>query len=243
MPTLLVLGATSGIAKATAYQFAKAGWDLQLAGRDIKSVSSVADELSKLTECNTSCFKFDAMKIETHIDFVNHLPKLPDAVLISVGLLGNQEEAKHNPNGALTILQVNFVGIIPIISIIADKFEERGYGTIIGISSVAGDRGRSSNYIYGSAKAGFTAYLSGLRQRLFKCGVRVMTIKPGYVATKMIAHKKTSRILTAQPDEVGYAIYKAYTNKKDIVYVRWFWRYILFFAKIIPECIFKRIPM
>jgi short-subunit dehydrogenase len=110
----------------------------------------------------------------------------------------------------------------------------------VGISSVAGNRGRQSNYIYGSAKAGFTAYLSGLRNKLYHSKVHVLTVLPGFVNTRMTENLNLPKLLTAQPDEVGAAIYKAVKNKKDVLYVKWFWRWIMLIITSIPESMFKK---
>jgi short-subunit dehydrogenase len=130
-----------------------------------------------------------------------------------------------------------------MLEVIAADFEERGHGMIIGISSVAGERGRQSNYIYGSAKAGFNAYLSGLRNRLSKRGVHVMTVLPGFINTKMTASLDLPGLLTAQPEEVAEDIYKAFQKKKNFLYTKWFWRWIMLIIKYIPEPVFKRMGL
>src|SRR5690606_12784913 len=116
-------------------------------------------------------------------------------------------------------------------------------GTIVGISSVAGERGRQSNYLYGSAKAGFTAYLSGLRNALFSDNVHVVTVLPGFVYTKMTENLNLPKLLTAQPSEVADAIYAAVQKKKNTIYVRWFWKWIMLIIKCIPEFIFKKLKL
>lgn len=127
------------------------------------------------------------------------------------------------------------------MSLFANVFEQRGFGTLVGISSVAGERGRAKNYCYGSAKAGFTAFLSGLRQRLAKSGVRVLTVLPGYVRTRMTEGTKLSPLLTAEPEEVATAIYTAIEKKKDVIYVRPIWRWVMVIIRWIPEPVFKRL--
>jgi short-subunit dehydrogenase len=129
------------------------------------------------------------------------------------------------------------------LDLISSEFEKRGSGIIIGISSVAGDRGRASNYIYGSAKAAFTTYLSGLRNRFSSKGIQVITVKPGYVNTKMTENYKLPKILTAQPIQVGTDIWKAFAKKRDIIYSLWFWRWIMVIIKLIPEFLFKKLKL
>ena len=138
---------------------------------------------------------------------------------------------------------VNYVGAVSILNIIAAKYVEAGKGVIVGISSVAGERGRQSNFFYGSAKAGFTAYLSGLRNRLFPKNVHVLTVKPGFVATKMTENMVTPKPVTATPDEVANAIYTAVEKKKNVIYVKWMWRWIMLIIRSIPESMFKKLKL
>jgi decaprenylphospho-beta-D-erythro-pentofuranosid-2-ulose 2-reductase len=140
-------------------------------------------------------------------------------------------------------IQVNFTGAVSILNIVANDFEQRGKGSIIGISSVAGDRGRQSNYIYGSAKAGFTAYLSGLRNRLAKSGVHVMTVKPGFCRTKMTENLQLPAALTAEPDQVAHSVFQGLDQKHNVVYTLWMWRWIMLIIRMIPEFIFKKLNM
>jgi hypothetical protein len=129
------------------------------------------------------------------------------------------------------------------LNIIANDFEQRRSGVIIGVSSVAGDRGRGSNYMYGSAKAGFTAYLSGLRNRLAKSNVHVITVKPGFVRTRMTEGLPLPGPVTAKPEQVARDVFKAYRGRRNEVYTLWMWRYIMLVIKLIPEAIFKRLNL
>lgn len=239
MPVLLVLGACSGIAEAACRHFAGAGWQLILAGRNADALEAAAVPL-KAAGADVSCMRFDALDShEVHAEFWNALPLRPDAVLCAVGLLGDQQAARHDMDFAERVLRCNFTGLVPVLSMAADEFERRNGGSIIVISSVAGDRGRASNYVYGSAKAGMTAFLQGLRQRLGRTGVHVMTVKPGYVATAMTAHRRLPGLITATADEAGLAIYRAFLRRREVVYVKWYWRPILWACVHVPECLFK----
>jgi short-subunit dehydrogenase len=140
----------------------------------------------------------------------------------------------------LKTIQTNYTGAVSILNIIAQDFAGRKSGAIAGISSVAGERGRQSNYIYGSAKAGFTAYLSGLRNSLYKDNVHVLTVLPGFVYTKMTENLDLPKLLTANPADVASAVYTGIKKKKNVIYVKWFWRWIMYIIKAIPESIFKR---
>jgi decaprenylphospho-beta-D-erythro-pentofuranosid-2-ulose 2-reductase len=242
-PTLLILGATSDMARATALVFCKEGWNLLLAGRDLVATASIARDLALRAGYESTTFpvySFDAFAPETHEAFWNGLPCCPEVVLCAVGGGGDPLTAQHDLDLTDRILRANFTGLVPVLSLAANAFEKRGSGTIIGIGSVAGDRGRAANYVYGSAKAGFATFLAGLRNRLADKGVHVITVKPGFAATAMSNGLDLPPLLTAQPAEIGIAIFKAYKAKRDTVYVKWIWRWIMFLIIHTPEFVFKR---
>jgi short-subunit dehydrogenase len=187
--------------------------------------------------------EFDALDYNGHQDFYDKLQEKPLGVVCSVGYLGDQKKAELDFSEADKIIRTNYSGCVSILSIIASDFEKRQKGFIIGISSVAGDRGRQSNYYYGSAKAGFSAYLSGLRNRLSKSNVPILTVKPGFVDTKMIEGMGLPPLLIAQPEEVAESIYKSWKNRKNVVYTKWFWRWIMLLIKSIPEQLFKKMKL
>jgi len=157
--------------------------------------------------------------------------------------LGDQTKAQEDFQEARRIVETNFLGAVSILEIVGRDFARRGHGFIIGISSVAGERGRQSNYLYGAAKGALTIYLSGLRNRLHKHGVRVITVLPGFVRTKMTGHLDLPEKLMAEADEVAEDIYAAYKKGKEIVYTKWLWRWIMVIIKSIPEKIFKRLTL
>ncbi len=140
-------------------------------------------------------------------------------------------------------MRSNYEGPASIFAVFANRFEERGQGTLVGISSVAGDRGRATNYVYGSAKAGFTAFLSGLRNRLAKTGVHVVTVLPGFVATQMTEGMDLPKKLTAEPEEVAEAIARAVSKKRNVIYVRSVWWLVMLIIRNIPEFVFKRLKL
>lgn len=240
MRTLLVLGATSGIARATALAFAQDGWNIQLAGRHPADLQVLAQDLSVRCGRAVPCFSFDACAPDSADALLRALPALPDAVLCAVGVLDDQQAARNDMALADRILVCNFTGLVPVLGKLANLFEQRGSGLIVGISSVAGERGRASNYVYGSAKAGFTAFLSGLRNRLAGKGVRVMTVKPGFVVTRMTEDKTLPPLLTASPEEVARDILNGVKKGRDVVYSKWYWGLIMGLTRIMPECVFKR---
>ena len=241
MPNMLILGATSDIARATALAFARKGWDLRLAGRDMDALRRIAQDISVRTERAVDCARFDALApAEEHAALWRSVSADTDALFCAVGLLADQEAARHDARLAEKIVATNFTGLLPMLSLAADTFEARGNGLIIAVSSVAGDRGRASNYTYGSAKAGLTAYLSGLRQRLSTSGVQVLTVLPGFVATAMTENMNLPTRLTAAPEQVAHDILRAVEKKRGVVYTRWFWRWIMVIIRAIPENIFQK---
>ncbi|MCS7308084.1 MAG: SDR family oxidoreductase [Aquificaceae bacterium] len=241
MKYVLILGAKSDIAKAIARVYAEEGYNLCLAGRNIGELETFAKDLEIRFGIETRLFEFDATAFELHHAFYQALEPKPYGVVYSAGYMTDQKICEQDWKEAMNTMVVNYVGAVSILNIIAQDFEKRGYGFIIGISSVAGDRGRASNYIYGSAKAGFSAYLSGLRGRLHRAGVQVITVKPGFVKTKMTRGMKLPPLLTALPEEVAREVIKAQKKGIDMVYVRGVWKYIMFVVKHLPEFIFKRL--
>lgn len=244
MPTLLLLGSNSDIGKACAYRFATEGFDLLLAARTINEEQQyLAADLRIRFNIQVSTLSFDAANQAGHSAFYEQLPQKPDVVLTAIGYLGSPEKARTNQAEATQIINANYAGLVPILDIVAADMTQRNAGTIIGISSVAGERGRASNYHYGAAKAGFTAYLSGLRQHVRPLGVKVITIIPGFVRTKMIGDLPTPGFLTATPQIVANTIYKAYKQQKSVVYTLSTWRLIMLIIRHIPEFIFQRLSL
>lgn len=235
---LLVLGGASDIGRATATAFAAKGWRVQLAGRDLPTLQREADDISARTGASVSVHQFDVLNLASFAAFVDELPVLPDTVVCVIGLLGEQKRAESDLDHAALVMRSNYEGPALILGVFANQLLDRG-GTIVGVSSVAGERGRASNYVYGSAKAGFTAFLSGLRNRLAKHGVHVVTVKPGFVRTRMTAGMKLPGALTAEPTAVGEAIFRAVATRRDVIYVKYPWKVIMTVIKSIPEVYFK----
>ncbi len=243
MNWILVLGAKSEIAKAVAHLFAQNGFNIYLAARKHKELENDARDMEIRHQIQAKAVEFDALDYSSHQAFYSSLQEKPCGVVCAVGYLGDQKHSEQHFEEATKILNTNYTGCVSILNIVADDFEKRKGGFIIGISSVAGDRGRQSNYFYGSAKAGFTAYLSGLRNRMDKSNVQVMTVKPGFVYTQMTEDLDLPPLLTAEPKEVAANIYHNWKRKKDVVYVKWFWRWIMLVIRIIPERLFKKMRL
>lgn len=239
--TILIIGAKSDIAVAVAHKFASEGYNLQLAARNSSELDAVVSDLKIRYEINVSAYELDILKYETFSDFIDSLECLPDIALSAVGILGNQiDDEKSFPNSAL-VMRTNYEGPSLLLGEIANRFEMRGSGSIIGISSVAGDRGRASNYIYGSAKSGFTAFLSGLRNRLHKSNVNVLTVLPGFVKTKMTHEMDLPDLITSSSSEVARLIYKNSFQSKELYPFPW--AMVMFVIKSIPERIFRRLQL
>ena len=240
---LFVIGGTSDIGRATALHFAERGWNIVLAVRNGEAGACEAAHITGRTGRQVKLFQFDILQVDSFPVLISSLSVLPDVVLCAVGELGDQQKAQIDPDYACRILRTNFEGPTIFLGMLAEKFAARGSGVIVGISSVAGERGRRSNYLYGAAKAGFTAFLSGLRNRLAPAGVRVIAIKPGFVRTKMTTGILLPRLLTTDPATVANRIYKAVENpRQDVVYVKPVWRAIMVLVRAIPERVFKHLP-
>jgi len=236
---VLIIGARSDIAKATAREYAKQGYDLYLAARNASELDEFVNDIRVRSQRMVKTLELDILNYASHHSFYEQLEEKPLGVICAVGYLGEQAKSQTDFNEAQDIINTNYTGVVSLLNIIANDFEERRSGFIVGISSVAGERGRKSNYTYGSAKAALTAYLSGLRNRLYDSQVHVMTVKPGFVATKMTEKMDLPEKLTAQPEEVAVSIYQAQQKNKNILYTRWVWQWIMLIIRNIPEWKFK----
>jgi NAD(P)-dependent dehydrogenase (short-subunit alcohol dehydrogenase family) len=242
--TLLLVGGTSDIGRATALCYAQAGWRVLLAARNEDEARRNAEDIAARTGAEVTTHRLDILEGDRFESFLDGLPQLPDTVVCVVGELGDQARGQSDPAHASLLIRTNFEGPALFLGVLAERFLARGSGTIVGVSSVAGDRGRGSNYLYGAAKAGFTAFLSGLRNRLAPKGLRVVTVKPGFVRTQMTAGMKLPPLLTAEADEVGRAIFAAAEKGGgDVIYVRRLWRPVMMVIGSIPERVFKRLKL
>jgi len=243
MKNVLILGATSDMAQAMARKYAAEGWSLTLAALEPELLGPIAADLRVRSEAKIQTLEFDATDFSNHRKFYESLETKPDVVLCVFGYMGDQLEARTNLEEIRRTISINFVGAASILAVVAEDFEKRRQGAIVGISSVAGDRGRQSNYVYGSAKAGFTAYLSGLRNRLAKSGVHVMTVKPGFCRTKMTENLELPAALTASPEQVANAVFRGLEKRRNTIYVLWMWRWIMLVIRHVPEAVFKKMGM
>lgn len=236
---VLIVGARSDIAQAVGRAYAALGLDLILAARNVSSLEPLRSDLALRHGVAVDLIEYDLLVPDPE-DLAERLQTLPGTVVMMAGLLGDQQQSAAQPRIAEVVMRTNFVAPVRLLLALADRMESRGSGTIIGVSSVAGDRGRASNYIYGASKAGLTAFLSGLRNSLSGSDVHVMTVKPGFVRTRMTEHLELPKRLTATPDEVAGAIVRAHLARTDVIYIRPVWRPIMSAIRLLPERIFKK---
>ena len=241
--SVLILGARSDIGLAVAHKFASLGHPIQLAARNVETLEPNRADITTRYKVDVTLHEFDALQPDSFAGFVDSLPKLPLIAVCAVGFMGEQSQNEQDLAASSLVMRSNYEGPAGILAELANRFETHGSGTLVGISSVAGLRGRATNYVYGSAKAGFTAFLSGLRNRLAKKGVQVVTVLPGFVATQMTENMDLPEWLTAQPMEVAEKIATAVERGKNVIYVRSIWWLIMTIICNIPESVFKKLKL
>lgn len=245
MLKLMIIGATSAIAHETARYFADEGASFFLVARDAEKLEVLSNDLTVRGAKNVGCMALDVNDFDRHPEVVeaaiSALDGL-DAVLLSYGTLTDQAKAQAEIDYMLQEFNTNALSVISLLTPIANYFEEQRRGSIAVISSVAGDRGRMSNYAYGTAKAAVSTYLQGLRARMDKVGVTVLTVKPGFVDTPMTADVKKNALF-ASPVKVGGDIHKAMKKGDSVLYTPWFWMFIMIIIRNVPECIFKKLSL
>jgi len=245
MRKMLICGATSAIARETARLFARDGDRLFLVGRNAERLLAVARDLEVRGAEKAECFTADLNDSDMHETMIDKTIKSLgglDTVLIAHGTLSDQKACEQDYRLAERELHTNFLSVVSLLTLIANLFEKQGGGSIVVISSVAGDRARQSNYVYGTAKGAVSLFLQGLRNRLHSKGVHVLTVKPGFVDTPITSHLRKNALF-ARPEDVARGIYRAITEKKDIVYLPGFWRFVMAVISHIPEGLFKRLRL
>ncbi|MEE9441093.1 MAG: SDR family oxidoreductase [candidate division Zixibacteria bacterium] len=243
MSNILIMGATSAIAQETAKLYANSGNKFFLVALEDDLLRTVADDLSVRGAGAVEYRTLDVLNYDKHEDIINaaweNLGEV-DIVLIAHGVLGKQHEDENDFKKIEFILNVNFMSCISILTIMAGKFEKQKTGSIAVISSVAGDRGRKNNYVYGASKGGLSIFLDGLRGRLAQSNVNVITIKPGFVDTPMTQEYEKG-LLWSKPETIAKCIKAAIDKRKGVAYVPKFWYWIMFIIRHIPEKIFKKL--
>ncbi len=245
MKKIFIFGAVSAIAQETAKLFARDGEHLFLVDMNLERLKAVRDDILARFKTKIDIYEMNALDFDKHRELFDRAIQTLgglDYVLIAHGTLPDQQRTQEEPESIIREFNINCVSVISLASIAANYFEKQKQGCIAVISSVAGDRGRQSNYIYGAAKGGVTTFLQGLRNRLAPSGVSVVTIKPGMVDTPMTALLPKNPLF-AKPSVVGKGIYKAMLSGKDIAYLPGYWRLIMLIIRMIPEGIFKKLKL
>ncbi|ANI55865.1 SDR family oxidoreductase [Pseudomonas glycinae] len=246
MKRVLIIGATSAIATACARRWATQGSEFFLVGRNLEKLQQTAADLEGRGAKATTLHAMDATDTGAHAAMLESCVgamRQVDIALIAHGTLPDQQQCEQDPAVALQEFSNNGTSVIALLTLLSNHFETQRCGTLAVISSVAGDRGRPSNYLYGAAKAAVSTFCEGLRARMFKVGVHVITIKPGFVDTPMTQGLKLPKALVAQPEQVAKRIAEGIDRKKDVLYAPGFWSLIMLIIRSIPRSVFKRINL
>lgn len=243
----LILGITSPIARALAACYATAGLDLVIASRDLQEVEAIAQDLRLRHQVQVHVERFDALNFDDHEAMIERAERAAGPVKVAAlvfGEMGEQEDSQQDFSRAHRVIDTNYTGAVSLCEALAKRMADRKLAdsSIVAISSVAGERGRASNYIYGSAKGALSLYLQGLRNRLHSQGVHVMTVKLGFVDTRMTFGMET-KIPIASPQEAAQAIFNAQQRRTDVLYYPRFWAGIMGVIRSLPEPIFKRLSL
>jgi short-subunit dehydrogenase len=242
-PRVAIFGATSDIAAATARRYGERQARLVLVGRNLEALDSMAADLKVRGASEVAAVRADFDEIEALPNLVETVWAMfsgLDIALIAYGSLPDQKAAERDQRNAAEALKLNLLSPALLANGLASRFEAQGAGTIAVITSVAGDRGRQSNYIYGAAKGGLQRFLEGLRHRLSKSSVEVLDVRPGFVATKMTAHLSQAGLLWAPPTKVADDIVRAIDRRRQVLYTPWFWRGIMGIVRATPSILFHR---
>jgi short-subunit dehydrogenase len=242
---VVVLGATSAIAQATTQLLARDGDRLFLVALEGERLEVVARDLENRYGRAVGRMAADLNDVSRHADVLDEASRVLDGfdtVLLAYGVMGDHDRCRTSYAEAERVLRINFLSPVSLLTLVAEQFEAQGAGMLAVVSSVAGDRGRQSNYVYGASKGGLDVFLAGLRNRLFRSGVRVVTIKPGMVNTPMTAHMEKG-LLFSEPETIARGIHRAMRRGRDVAYLPWFWRVIMGVIRLIPEPIFKRMRL
>jgi decaprenylphospho-beta-D-erythro-pentofuranosid-2-ulose 2-reductase len=240
---VLLVGATSGIGRALARALARRGYEIVLASRSQDELVRMASDLEVRENAKVQCDVFDARNSASHVDLVARCMDSGgfDGVVVCYGTMHDQIEAERDPELAWDMLQVNLLSPIALLEAAALHLAARRKGWLCVVSSVAGDRGRRTNYLYGSSKAGLNAYLEGLEARLAPTGVSVVTIKPGFVDTGLTWGVRVP--LAASPERVARDILRGIDRRRSVVYTPGFWRWIMLILRMLPRVVFRRLPI
>lgn len=242
--TWIILGATSSMARAFARRLAERGDTLVIAGRDLEELKALARDLEARGAAQATAMRFDARDPTSFAPIIHTVEIEPGEISVAsfVGSMPTQAQIDADPALIDAVTVDNFTGPARFLAEIVPLLEARACGTVVGVASVAGDRGRIGNYTYGAAKAAFATYLSGLRARLTRAGGHVVTVKPGFTDTSM-TWGVAGMFLVASPDKVAGDILRAVEKKRGVIYTPGFWWLIMSIIKLIPERVFKKLSI
>ncbi len=241
--TWLILGASSSLARAFAAEVAQQGCNIILAGRDEEDMEATAADLSIRYNTSAQTANFDAIRMDTHKGFAATIDQMAQGTLnifLVFAQMPEQDDIDADPALVVPTVTATYSGAVSVLHYLAPLLEQRQAGHVVVVGSVAGDRGRIKNYVYGSAKAGLHAYAQGLRARLFKSGIGVTTVKPGFLDTAMTWDAE-GMFLVSSPEAAAADIHKAVTKGKEVIYTPRFWWVIMTIIKHIPEAIMKKL--
>ena len=241
----LIVGATSAIAQATARRLAGDGDAFFLVARDASKLGAVAEDLRVRGTGHVETAVMDVLDYDRHAAVIAHAIEALeglDVALIAHGTLPDQKACEESFESTRQALEINALSVMSLVTHLANHFERQKRGTIAVISSVAGERGRRSNYVYGTAKGAVDVFMQDLRNRLARSGVHVLTIKPGFVDTPMTAGFRKG-LLWARPERIATDIRRAIEKRSEVVYTPWYWRYVMQLIRAVPESIFKRLKL
>lgn len=247
MKQVLLLGATSGIAKALAYELADKGIDLVLAARNMNELKAISNDLILRYGISVHPIYFDAYDYQSANEFcaeISNIAPAMDGMILCYGYLGDQQTGETDFEEAKRIIDLNYTSAVVYLQAFANWLKVRNQGGFLcAISSVAGDRGRQSNYLYGSSKGALSLFLQGLRNSLNKQNIQVITLKPGFVDTKMTYGMLRDSPLVSSPSLVAKLIYKTIKKRRDVAYIPGFWKLVMLTIKSIPEKVFKKLSL
>lgn len=242
----IVVGATSGIGRAIARRLGKEGYSLILAGRDLDALGEIATDLQVRFGIKADTRSFEALDFESHTEFfgecVEHFSGRLEGIVLCHGQMPEQDVSENDFAVARRMIEVNYLSSVSLLNLAANYLESREHGFVAAITSVAGDRGRASNYLYGSTKSALSAVLSGMRVRLAKRGVSVVDIRPGFVDTQL-TWGRPGMFLVASPESVAQDVYRGIVKNRAVVYTPFFWAGIMLIIRTIPDFIFRRLSL
>lgn len=245
-PGAIIVGATSGIGRAIARRLGAAGYSLILAGRDLDALGEIAGDIQVRFAATAEPRSFEALDFESHAEFfgecVEYFAGNLRGLVLCHGQMPDQDAASHDFALVRRMIEVNYLSAVSLLGIAADHLELEQRGFIAAITSVAGDRGRASNYLYGSSKSALSAVLSGMRVRLAKSGVSVIDVRPGFIDTQL-TWGRPGMFLVASPDTVARDLYRGIVKNRAVVYTPFFWAPIMWIIRAIPDFVFRRLRL